>query len=98
TPYLDPPSRSREVSSLVGSPVPIEGHAVASWLPHPDRGGYRLCLYMSSTSSSYIASASLSLVRIAVEAQCLRWFRISSRPTARSASCTEEICVSTSAQ
>lgn len=32
----------------------------------------RLCLYIMSTSSSYIASASGSLARIAVAAQCLR--------------------------
>ena len=58
----------------------------------------RLCLYMSSTSSSYIALASSSLERMALAAQCLRWLRINSRPTARSASWTEEICVMMSAQ
>ena len=36
--------------------------------------------------------------RIAAAAQCRRWFRISSRLTARSASWTEEICVMMSAQ
>ena len=59
---------------------------------------YRLCLYIMSTSSSYISAASAPPDRIADAAQCLRWLRISSRPTARNASCVEDICVMMSAQ
>jgi hypothetical protein len=63
------------------------------WLPH------RTCLYMSSSSSSYMASArSGSSLRRAWAAQCFRWFRISSRPTPRSASWAEAIWVMMSAQ
>ena len=59
----------------------------------------RACLYIMSTSSSYMESAAwVSSLVMAAAAQCLRWLRISSRPTLRSASCTEEICVMTSAQ
>jgi len=60
--------------------------------------GQRLCVYMRFTSSSYIASDCAGVPRNAELAQCFRWLRISSRPTARSASCTEEICVMMSAQ
>jgi len=63
-----------------------------------DARSYRLCRYIMSTSSSYIASRSAPPAAIALAAQCLRWFRISSRPTDRSASCTEAIWVMTSAQ
>jgi len=62
------------------------------------RSLYRESLYIISMSSSYIGSASPLPERISAVAQCLRWFRISSRPTARSASCTDEICVMMSAQ
>ena len=59
---------------------------------------HRLCRYIMSTSSSYMASRSSPPAAMAPAAQCRRWLRISSRPTARSASCTEEICVMMSAQ
>src|SRR5215212_3783988 len=55
-------------------------------------------LYIISMSSSYMGSASPLPARMAEVAQCLRWFRMSSRPTARRASWTEEICVMMSAQ
>src|SRR5437763_11184132 len=50
-------------------------------------GFHRVFLYMRSINSSYISVASGSPARIADVAQCLRWLRMSSRPTARSASC-----------
>ena len=53
----------------------------------------------SSSSSSYIASArSGSSERIASAAQCFRWLCSSDRLTPRSASCTDDTCISTSAQ
>lgn len=64
----------------------------------PGHGPQRLCLNIMSTSSSYICSASSLPDLMACVAQCFRWFRISSRPTERSASCTDEICVMMSAQ
>jgi hypothetical protein len=70
-----------------GCAVPVPPAAQRAWR------------YIISTISSYIASASCSPPeRIAEDAQCFRWLRISSRPTLRSASCTEEICVMMSAQ
>ena len=45
-----------------------------------------------------IARRAEKLALIAAVAQCFRWFRINSRPTDRSASCTEEICIRMSAQ
>ena len=64
----------------------------------PRTARYRLCLYIRSMISSYIGSASSGPDRIAADAQWRRWFRINSRPTDRSASCTEEIWVRISAQ
>src|SRR5437868_683623 len=65
---------------------------------HQQHGVYRACLWKSSTSSSYMASDSASPCLKAWVAQCLRWLRISSRATARNASCTEETWVRMSAQ
>ncbi|CAN5614011.1 hypothetical protein BH23GEM6_BH23GEM6_23340 [soil metagenome] len=48
---------------------------------HQAKASYRMCRYIISTTSSYICSASWLPERIAAEAQCLRWFRTSSRPT-----------------
>src|SRR5207237_10926459 len=73
----------------------------ATGAAHPgycELGLHRVFLYMRSISSSYISVASGSPARIADVAQCLRWFRMSSRPTARSASCTDETCIMMSAQ
>src|SRR5687767_11240122 len=59
---------------------------------------YRRFLYIRSISSSYIGSACSGPALMAEVTQCFRWLRMSSRPTPRSASCTEEICVRMSAQ
>lgn len=78
-----------------GSRMEPERHAAGA---RRNRGGQRTCLYISSSSSSYIASASSGPALIAEVAQCFRWLRMSSRPTPRSASCTDAICTMMSAQ
>ncbi len=83
------PRRPRPARRLPG------GGATA---PGSGRAPHRTCRYMRSSSSSYIWSARSPPSRIALVAQCFRWLRISSRPTARRASWTEAICVRTSAQ
>ena len=62
------------------------------------RPAQRRFLYIRSINSSYIGSASSGPALIAEVAQCFKWFRMSSRPTPRSASCTDEIWVRMSAQ
>ena len=49
-------------------------------------GSYRRLRYMRSISSSYIGSACSGPALMAEVAQCFKWFRMSSRPTPRSAS------------
>ena len=67
--------------------------------PARDLMRYRALRYISSISSSYMASACAgSPDRIALVAQCLRWLWSRPRPTPRRASCTDDTWVSTSAQ
>lgn len=65
---------------------------------NPRRAAQRACRYISSSNSSYIASACSGPALIAALAQCRRWLRMSSRPTDRNASCTDAIWIMMSAQ
>ncbi len=82
-----------------GDPDGGTGHAPAGGGEVTDAAHHLALRNTSSSSSSYIASArSGSFDRIASAAQCFRWFCSSDRLTPRSASCTDETWISTSAQ
>ena len=83
----------RGARSTTGVGVSAASLAMPRFLP-----AQRADVYTRSTSSSYIDSASAGPALIAAVAQYFRWFRISSRPTERNASCTDEIWVMMSAQ
>lgn len=86
-------SAGLEARSTTGVGVSAASLAMPRFLP-----AQRADVYTRSTSSSYIDSASAGPALIAAVAQYFRWFRISSRPTERNASCTDEIWVMMSAQ